>query len=54
MDRRGRAHPHPQGETQFELVVDLVAERVTWFEIAGGTPARFKVSLEPNTGIWRG
>jgi SAM-dependent methyltransferase len=46
--------PHPQGETQFELVIDLVAERVSWFEIAGGTPARFKVSLEPNAAVRRG
>jgi SAM-dependent methyltransferase len=46
--------PHPQGETQFELVIDLVAERVTWFEIVGGTPAQFKVSLEPKAGVRRG
>jgi len=37
--------PYPEGLRQFALVVDLVAEGITWFEISGGTPVRFAVDL---------
>lgn len=35
--------PYPPGLQQFDLVVDLVAEGVQWFEIAGGRTVRFAV-----------
>lgn len=38
--------PHPGGYKQFELVIDLVAEGIIWFEIAGGVPVRLAVSLD--------
>lgn len=45
--------PHPEGYRRFELTVDLVAEGVSWFEVAGGTPARFMVSLDERSKIHR-
>jgi len=37
--------PNPPGLDAFELVIDLVAEGVVWFEVAGGTPSKFRVRL---------
>jgi SAM-dependent methyltransferase len=37
--------PNPPGLDAFGLVIDLVAEGVVWFEVAGGTPSRFRVRL---------
>ena len=37
---------HPSGLERFELAIDLVAECVAWFEVVGGTPARFAVRLD--------
>lgn len=37
--------PNPPGLDEFELVIDLVAEGVAWFEIVGGAPARFRMRL---------
>ena len=51
---QANAQPELYERSFEELWTSEGNERVTWFEIAGGTPARFKVSLEPNTGIWRG
>jgi SAM-dependent methyltransferase len=39
--------PNPPGLDAFELVIDLVAEGVAWFEIVGGTPARFRIRSSP-------
>lgn len=45
--------PHPAGHRRFELTVDLVAEGVSWFEVAGGTPARFVVALDERSNLRR-
>jgi SAM-dependent methyltransferase len=43
--------PHPPGVDRFEIVVDLVAEGVTWFEICGRAPPRFVVRLDGKPSV---
>lgn len=45
--------PHPEGHRRFGLTIDLVAEGVSWFEIAGGTPARFAICLDERPNLSR-
>ena len=45
--------PHPPGLDRFELVVDPVAEGIMWFEVLGGTPARFRVRAGDRPSVER-
>lgn len=45
--------PHPPGLDRFELVVDPVAEGIMWFEVTGGTPARFRVRAGAQPSVER-
>lgn len=43
--------PHPPGIERFELVVDLVAEGIVWFETCGQPALRVAVRLEEKPGV---
>jgi ubiquinone/menaquinone biosynthesis C-methylase UbiE len=45
--------PNPEGLKNFDLVIDLVAEGIAWFEILGTSPTRFRISLDGEPHIER-